>query len=107
VALRTTPAQRRRCFAQLRSAGDVWACVLELNAIRRRRHDAPVVGYQALCRELARAGPGCFGDLSTVAARSVLRRYSDAWFSASKARRAGDERARYPRRRRALCPVRF
>src|SRR5690242_12358442 len=60
--------------------GDVWACVLEINAWRRARQDRPLVSYQELCRELARAEPGTFGELDTVGARSVLRRYSDAWF---------------------------
>ncbi len=85
----------------------MWACVLELNAIRRRRSASPIVGYQALCRELAAAGPGCFGELSSVGARSVLRRYADAWFAAAKARRDGQSSARFPRRRRRLMPVRF
>src|SRR6266487_601295 len=39
--------------------------------------------------------------------RSVLRRYSDAWFAAAKRRRDGDQRARFPRRRRALMPLRW
>jgi putative transposase len=65
------------------------------------------VGYQALCRELAAAGPGTFGELSSVGARSVLRRYSDAWFAAAKRRAAGDDDARFPRRRRALVPSRY
>jgi IS605 OrfB family transposase len=85
----------------------VWACVLELNAWRRARQDRPLVSYQELCRELARAGPGTFGDLDTKGARSVLRRYSDAWFAAAKRRREGDRRARFPRRRRALMPLRW
>jgi IS605 OrfB family transposase len=102
-----TPAQRRRCFRLLFSAGDVWACILELNGLRRRRGDAPLVGYQALCRELAKAGPGIFGELSAVGARSVLRRYSDSWFAAAKRRTAGDPSARFPRRRRALVPSRY
>jgi transposase len=42
-----------------------------------------------------------------VGARSVLRRYSDAWFAAAQRRRDGDERARFPRRRRALMPLRW
>jgi hypothetical protein len=100
IGLRTTAAQRRRCFGLLRSAGDVWACVLEANWWRRRRQVAPLVGYQALCRELAAAGPGTFGELDTTGARSVLRRYSDAWFSAAKRRRAGESEVRFPRRRR-------
>jgi putative transposase len=37
----------------------------------------------------------------------VLRRYSDAWFAAAKRRRDGDQRARFPRRRRALMPLRW
>ncbi|MBO0881681.1 MAG: hypothetical protein J2P17_15335, partial [Mycobacterium sp.] len=35
--------------------------------------------YQELCRELSAAGPGTFGELDATGARSVLRRYSDAW----------------------------
>jgi putative transposase len=107
VGLRVTRAQRRRLLALLVSAGDVWACVLELNGWRRARQDRPLVSYQELCRELARAGPGCFGELDTAGARSVLRRYSDAWFAAARRRRGGDERARFPRRRRALMPLRW
>jgi transposase len=89
------------------SAGDVWACVLEVNAWRRARHDAPLVSYQALCRELAASGPACFGELDSAGARSVLRRYSDAWFSAAARRRSGDGSARFPRRRRRMMPVRW
>ena len=105
--LRATAGQRRRLFGLLRSAGDVWCCVLELNGWRRRRQDPPLAGYQELCRELARAGPGTFGELDTKGARSVLRRYSDAWFAAAGRRKAGDKLARFPRRRRALLPVRW
>jgi hypothetical protein len=105
--LRVSPIKRERCFALLAAGGDVWACVLELNAIRRQRGAWPIASYQALCRELSSAGPGCFGELSSVAARSVLRRYSDAFFSAAKARRAGDASVRYPRRRRHLMSLGF
>ncbi|MFG2106975.1 hypothetical protein [Micromonospora chersina] len=84
VALRVTSGQRRRCFGLLRSAGDVWACVLEVNGWRRRRRDAPLVGYQELCRELSASGPGTFGELDSTGARSVLRRFSDAWFAAAE-----------------------
>ena len=105
--LRVTRGQRRRLFGLLLSAGDVWACVLELNAWRRRRQDTPLAGYQELCRELAASGPGTFGELDSTGARSVLRRYSDAWFAAAKRRKDGDTPARYPRRRRRLVPVRW
>src|SRR5215475_4109920 len=107
VGLRVTRGQRRRLIGLLVSAGDVWACVLELNAWRRARQDRPLVSYQDLCRELARAGPATFGELDSVGARSVLRNYSDAWFAAAKRRKGGDQRARFPRRRRALVPLRW
>ena len=105
--LRVTGGQRRRLFGLLWSAGDVWCCVLELNAWRRCRQDAPLAGYQELCLELAASGRGTFGELDTTGARSVLRRYSDAWFAAAKRRKQGDKAARFPRRRRALVPVRW
>jgi hypothetical protein len=105
--LRVTRGQRRRLLGLLVSAGDVWCCVLELNGWRRHRQDAPLAGYQELCRELAAAGPGTFGELDSVGARSVLRRFSDAWFAAAKRRRAGEESVRFPRRKRRLVPVRW
>jgi hypothetical protein len=107
AGLRLTRGQRRRLAGLLVAAGDVWAWTLELNAWRRARGDAPVVSYQALCRELAAAGPRCFGELDSTGARSVLRRYSDAWFAAAARRRNGDGSARFPRRRRAMMPVRW
>jgi transposase len=107
AGLRLTRGQRRRLTGLLVSAGDVWACVLEVNAWRRARQDAPLVAYQALCRELAAAGPGCFGELDSAGARSVLRRYSDAWFAAAGRRKSGDASARFPRRRRKMVPVRW
>jgi hypothetical protein len=82
--LRVTRAQRSRLFGLLRSAGDVWCAVLELNSWRRRRQDAPLASYQELCRELAASGPGTFGELDAVGARSVLRRYSGAWFATAE-----------------------
>src|SRR6478672_7349345 len=96
AGLGVTRGQRRRL-----------AGVLELNTWRRARQNRPLISYQELCRELAASGPGCFGELDTVGARSVLRRYSDAWFAAAKRRKNGDQRARFPRRRRALMPVRW
>ena len=107
AGLRVTRAQRRRLAGLLVSAGDVWACVLEVNAWRRAHQDAALASYQALCRELATAGPGTFGELDSIGARSVLRRYSDAWFAAAKRRKDGDARARFPRRRRRMMPVRW
>ena len=56
AGLRVTRGQRRRLLGLLVSAGDVWACVLELNTWRRARQDRPLVSYQELCRELAAAG---------------------------------------------------
>ena len=107
AGLRLTRGQRRRLLALLVSAGDVWACVLELSAWRRARQDRPLASYPELCRLLAASGPGTFGELDTAGARSVLRRYADAWQSAAKRRRDGDRTARYPRRRRAMVPVRW
>ncbi len=105
--LRTTPGQRRRVLGLLAAGGDVWACTLELNAWRRARQDRPLASYQELCRELAASGPGTFGELDSVGARSVLRRYADAWMAAAKRRKNGDRAARFPRRRRRLVPVRW
>ena len=68
---------------------------------------APLAGYQELCRDLSASGLGTFGELDSVGARSVLRRYSDAWFATARRRKDGDETARYPRRRRGLVPVRW
>jgi IS605 OrfB family transposase len=104
IRLRLTHRQARRCYGLLRSAGDVWAWLLDSNRQRHQQGERPVTGYQALCRELTRTGP--FGELSTVGARSVLRRYSDAWFQAAN-RRGHAAKARFPRRKRALVPVRF
>jgi IS605 OrfB family transposase len=105
VRLRLTRRQARRCYGLLRSAGDVWAWLLDSNRQRHQQGEPAISNYQALCRELARTGP--FGELSTVGARSVLRRYSDAWFRTANRRRAGQQHAGFPRRKRALVPVRF
>jgi putative transposase len=81
--------------------------VLDISRWRRQDRLRPLVGYQELCRELAAAGPGTFGELDSTGARSVLRRYSDAWFAAAARRRAGESTARYPRHKRRLVPVRY
>jgi putative transposase len=104
IRLWATRRQTARCYGLLRSAGDVWVWLLDSNRKRVRQGDPPVIGYQALCRELTRTDS--FGELSVVGARSVLRRYSDAWFQAAKRRRNG-QHAGFPRRKRALVPVRF
>jgi IS605 OrfB family transposase len=103
VRLRVTRRQATRCYGLLRSAGDVWAWLLDGNRGRRQQGDRPVTGYQALCCQLTSIGT--FGELSVTGARSVLRRYADAWFQA--ARRRDQPQAGFPRRKRALVPVRF
>jgi IS605 OrfB family transposase len=105
LRVRLTRRQARRCYGLLRSAGDVWAWLLDSNRQRRQQGEPAISNYQALCRELAKAGG--FGELSTVGARSVLQRYSDAWFHAAKRRKAGQHDAGFPRRKHALVPVRF
>ncbi|HEX8007205.1 MAG TPA: transposase, partial [Trebonia sp.] len=105
--LRVTRSQERRVFGLLRSAGDVWSCVLDFNRWRRQQGLAPVAGYRELCRELSAAGSATFGELDSAGARSVLRRYADAWFTAAKRRAGGDGAARFPRRKRGLVPVRW
>jgi hypothetical protein len=46
-------------------------------------------------------------ELSANGAPSVLRRYADAWFEAARRRKAGQKEAGFPRRKRALIPVRW
>jgi IS605 OrfB family transposase len=104
LRLRVTRRQASRCYGLLRSAGDVWAWLLDSNRQRHQQGERPVAGYQALCRQLTGEGP--FGDLSMVGARSILQRYSDAWFQAAK-RRGQAGKSGFPRRKRALVPVRF
>jgi IS605 OrfB family transposase len=104
IRLRLTRRKTDRCYRLLRSAGDTWAWLLDLNRQRLQQDAPPVTGYPALCRELSAFG--CFGELSVVGARSVLHRYADAWREAANRRRNG-QHARFPRRKRALVPVRF
>jgi transposase len=103
--LRLTRRQAHRCYGLLRSAGDVWALLLDTNRARWQQGEPAISNYQALCRGLTRMGS--FGELSMVGARSVLRRYSDAWFQAAKRRKVGQQDAGFPRCKRALVPVRF
>jgi len=74
IVLRVTPAQARRCYSMLRSGGDVWAALIELNEHRFRRHARPLLNYQELCREVAGVQ---VGELSVPALRSVVRAYAD------------------------------
>ena len=104
IRLRGSRRQTRRCYGLLRAAGDVWAWLLDSNRQRRQQGGQPVVNYQALCRQLT--DRGSFGELSVTGARSVLRRYTDAWHQAARRRRAGQQPG-FPRRKRALVPVRF
>src|SRR6266508_146986 len=103
IRLRSTRRQNRRCYGLLRSAGDVWAWLLDSNRQRRQQGETAISNYQALCRQLTSVGP--FGELSVTGARSVLRRYADAWHQAAKRRKAGQQDAGFPRRKRALVPV--
>src|SRR5256885_13671136 len=103
IALRTTPAQRRRCYGLLRSAGDVWAWVIDCNRALREWHCPQVAKFPALCRELTGTS---FGELSRTCAEDVLKRYSAAFFEAARRKKAG-VRAGFPRRKRGLVPVRF
>ena len=104
IRLGLTRRQTGRCYGLLRSAGDVWAWLVDLNRQRLQQDAQPVTGYPALCRELTAIGG--FGELSVVGARSVLHRYADAWREAARRRRNG-QHARFPRRKRAMVPVRF
>src|SRR5437660_6735913 len=103
IPIRATRAQRRRLFGLMRSAGDVRALVLDCNRQLREWKMAPVVSYQALCREFAGMS---FGELDMVGARSVIRRYSTEWFEAAKRRKAGLP-VGFPRRKKALLAVRW
>ncbi len=120
VALRTTAAQRRRCYGLLRSAGDVWAWVIDNNRQLRESGRPQVANFSALCRALTGR---TFGELSRHCAEAVLKNYSIAFclrfvagpggavrtlrlFEAAKRQKHG-RRAGFPRRKRGLVPVRF
>jgi transposase len=103
IGLRTTPAQRRRCYGLLRSARDVWAWVIDCNRALREWHCPQVASFSALCRELTGTS---FGELSRQCAEAVLKNYSTAFFEAARRKKAG-VRAGFPRRKRGLVAVRF
>jgi IS605 OrfB family transposase len=98
-----TRGQRRRCFGLLRAGGDVWASLIEVNRARFRGGGRPIASYQEWCREIAGVG---VGELSVTGMRSVVGRYCDAFMETARRKRRG-ERARYPRRKRALFPIRW
>ena len=81
----------------------MWAALIDVNQARFRRPAKPIFGYQSWCREIAGVR---VGELSVTAMRSVVRRYSEACFVTAARKRAG-ERARYPRRKRGLVPLRW
>ena len=85
IAVRTTPAQRRRCYGLLRSAGDIWAWVIDGNRALREWHRPQVANFPAVCRELTGTS---FGELSRTCAEGVLKNYSTAFFEAAKRRKA-------------------
>jgi len=70
IRLRVTRHQADRCYGLMRSPGDLWAWLLDTNRERLEQGAAPIVGYQALPRQLTARGPA--GELSAVEARSVL-----------------------------------
>jgi hypothetical protein len=105
IRLRATRHQTDRCYRLLRAAGDLWAWLLDNNRTRRQHGQPPIANYQALCRQLT--SQASFGELSMVGARSVLRRYADAWHQAARRRRQDQQQAGFPRRKHALVPVRF
>ena len=104
IRLCVTRRQADRCYRLLRSGGDVWAWLIDTNRQRQREGRPLVVSYQKLCKELT--GQESFGELSAVGARSILRRYSCAWFQAARRRERGED-AGFPRRKHALVPVSF
>src|SRR5260370_34337585 len=100
IALRTTPAQRRRCYGLLRCAGDVWAWVIDRNRQLREWHCPQVADFPALCRELTGTS---FGELSRQCAEAVLTSYSTAFFEAARRKKAGGG-AGCARPKRGLVP---
>src|SRR5258708_27599417 len=98
IALRTTPAQRRRCYGLVRSAGDVWDWVIDRNRQLGEWHCPQVANFSALCRELTGTS---FGELSRQCAEAVLKNYATAFFEAARRKKAG-VRAGFPRRKRGL-----
>ncbi len=81
----------------------MWAALLDVNRERFRRGDRPIANFQEWCREMTGAP---LGELARICAEGIAKRYCDAFMETARRHRRG-ERARYPRRKRALFPVRF
>ena len=64
IRLRLTRRQAARCYGLLRSAGDVWAWLLDSNRERLGQGRPLVTSYTALCRHLTDIGG--FGELSVA-----------------------------------------
>jgi hypothetical protein len=60
--LAADPGTAAAALGRLVSGGGAWACVLEINAWRRRRRHPSLASYRELCREPAASGPGTFGE---------------------------------------------
>ena len=103
VVIRPRRQVAERCYGILRSAGDIRAALIEMNRYRRRRGDRAVFGFPELCRELTGVD---VGELARHPAEDVLHRYSTECFEVARRKKAGHD-ARFPRRKRALYPVRF
>jgi putative transposase len=80
----------------------VWAWVIDCNRQLRESGCPQVANFSALCQALTGTS---FGELSRQCAEAVLN-YSIAFFEATKRKKLG-VRAGFPRRKRALVPVRF
>ena len=91
VKVMATDAQRRRAFALLVSAGDVWAWVID------RFHARARLGLTA-ANSVVEVWPdlrahGAFGELSMHAAQDVAKAWSCAYFEVIQAAETGRPRA--------------
>ena len=63
------------------------ATLIAVNEVRFRRRARPIANYQEWCREIAGVR---VGELSVAAMRSVVRRYSDAFFVSVARKHSGE-----------------
>ena len=100
--VRRTPGDGAAAGAMLRPVppgGDVWAAVLDMTP---SASDAALPKWSAgrhCIGSSRRRDPDVPANYQPFGARSILRRYSDAWLSTNARRRGGETSARYPRRR--------